>query len=219
MRTPILGLSLLLVACAAAPSFSQTFNLTVSEQDPTRREAAIEAAARVIDRRLQSLGEKMTDHTVAPTDAGATMMVSATSQEALLLTADELEKPFELSFMLEAPEATADIVVTGHGGFSETGITEDDIDWTTSETQPNGKARVGLEFTPEGKAKMEKLYTENAGKAVGLFIRGKLVSKLIVEEGAWQDRVVISDIPSVEIADTFSDDVNVGISVTFTLSE
>ena len=47
-------------------------------------------------------------------------------------------------------------------------------------------------------------------------MRDQLVSTLLVDTDEVKDKIVIQSIPNPELAEIFSDDVNVGIHVTFT---
>jgi len=62
---------------------------------------------------------------------------------------------------------------------------------------------------------MQQVFKENKGKSLGLFIRGALVSKLLVETDELKDDIVIRDITSHEIAEAFADDLTVGLHVRF----
>ena len=63
---------------------------------------------------------------------------------------------------------------------------------------------------------MKDLFAESEGKNIGIFIRNQLVSKLLVDTDELIDDIIITDIPTVQLANVFADDVNVGLHVTFT---
>jgi preprotein translocase subunit SecD len=74
---------------------------------------------------------------------------------------------------------------------------------------------VELLFTEEGRALLDKAFSKNKGKTVGIFVRNLLVSKLKITSGEVSEHVVISGIPSAAVAQIFADDVNVGLHVAF----
>ncbi len=217
MKRTLLVLGVLLAACTQTATHSQSYKLTIDEKDTAKQTELVEASTRVIDRRLGSMGDKLTTHSVTGTGASVVLTVTATSTGALARVTEQLQQPFDIQFMSEAPEADADLVVAGHGGFKATGITENDIDWTIVSADPtSGKARVELQFTPAGMTHMQSVFKANEGKIIGLFVRKKLISKLLVNSDAMKEHVVIGGIPTLEIAKAFSDDVNVGLHVVFT---
>ena len=139
----------------------------------------------------------------------------ATREAADTLDA-ELTEPFTLTFMRETEADGADTVVEGHGGFSYTGVEAQHIKWLTPQEEPDmpGKGRILLEFTDEGFALMKTVLEETRGKNLGLFVRGHLAAKLAVDREELRNIIVIAELPSVEIAHVFADDVNAGIHVT-----
>ncbi len=216
MRRPLLLLGVLLAACTQVGAATQTLRLTIADTDSSHRGELLAASARIVDRRLQSMGDRLVSHDVTQQGTGALLTVSSETPEALTAVVEDLQKPFDLQMMLKIDSSKgADIVTEKQGAFKKTGFTQMDIAWTTVEDQANGKARVNLLFTEAGRVKMEKLYTDNAGKVIGLFVRGQLVSLLQVEKGALKEKIVIGDVPNHALASTFSDDVNVGRYITF----
>lgn len=214
MRRLTLPLAVLLASCAAGSSaVTRQFDLQIALEEPAKQQELTEAAVRVIDRRLGRLGEKVVSHTVN----NRRLTIEASNEAAMDTVTAELQEPFSMEFMREAkPGEKADAEVMGHGSFVKTGVTYMDIAWNTAQTQDNGQARILLDFTAEGLGKMKAVFAQNPDKFLGMFIRGKLVSKLLVDSATLKEQIVISDIPSREIADAFSDDVNVGRYVTFT---
>ncbi len=174
---------------------------------------------RVMQQRLESMGE-LSDVAVeqGSSTGSVIVVVDAKNQEALDTLTSDLQEPFDFQIMAEAqPGETPDAQVEGHGGFVKTGITGADLEWVEGGKDGNTDlGMVQLIFNAEGRTKMADLFKRMAGKNIGIFVRGQLVSKLQVESAELREDIVIRQIPSVELAQTFGDDVNVGIHVTFT---
>lgn len=206
----------LLAACAASQSV--TYDLTMNVTDAERREALGDAALRVIERRLDGMAEEIVDSDVAVSTDDATVSVTVRNADALNELTRQLTDAFSFEIMSQTAEgATPDVTTEGHGGFSRTGISGADLDWVESridETDDFGE--VTLIFNEAGRTKMAALFARSKGKFIGLFVRGQLVSKLLVETDTLKDDIVIREIPTPELAEIFADDVNVGIHVTFT---
>lgn len=219
MRRPLLLLPiLLLAACTQTASATRTLKLTITDPDTSHRSELIAASSRVIDRRLQAVGDRLVSHSEKDNGSGGVLMtVGSETGAALSAVVEDLQKPFSLEMMLQVPDSKgADIVTQEQGAFKKTGFNQDDIAWTSVEDQKDGKSQINLIFTPAGLKKMQTLYANNAGKVIGMFVRGQLVSMLKVDSGALKERIVIGGVPNHELASTFSDDVNVGRYVTFT---
>lgn len=215
VRTLSTGILLLaLAACARAGSVQ--YNLTFNVTDANDRQQLALAAMRVIERRLESMGEEITDKEVTPSGDSYNLSVSVKDEEILAVLTDRLQEPIRFRIMEQVPEAEADAVVIGHGGFKETGINDDSLYSVEAQEDANGKGVIILNFTDAGRAKLAEVFKKNNGKYVGMFIRGVLASKLLVETGTLRDNIVIRDLPSAELARVFADDLNVGLHVTFT---
>lgn len=208
--------SLLLTACNTTGSV--TYELTKNVTDPADASELVRQSLRVIERRLDAMGEEITDKSTVSAGEKTTVTIQSEHQEALDSLTNQLQEPFDLEFMAQTREGeTPDLQVEGHGGFKKQGITGADILWVESRQQSGSdKGEVRILFTPEGKEKMAKLFVENKGRFIGLMVRGVLVSKLQVETDEMKDDIVIRDIPSYDLAQIFADDVNVGLHVTFT---
>ena len=192
-----------------------TYVLDINVTDPGKRAELIDAAERVVERRLETLGQRKPD--VAFDVAGDTVLLMVNTESPAIqntLTA-ELTAPFSMRIMNEVKEG-GDITVEGHGSFKEAGVTEEHLNWVTASKDVNPeKGRVVLEFTEEGRTAMADIFRQNKGKYIGLFVRQRLVSKLLVESDEVKDSIVITDIPSSTLAFIFADDLNVGLHVTF----
>ncbi len=174
---------------------------------------------RVMQQRLESMGE-MPDIAVEQGSSTGSVIVgiSTASQEALDALTGDLQEAFDFQIMSETQGGEqADTQVEGHGGFTKTGITGADLAWVEGGKEPDSDlGMVQLVFTQEGRTKMVDLFKRMEGKNIGIFVRGQLVSKLQVESAELKDDIIIRQIPNVDLAQTFGDDVNVGIHVTFT---
>ncbi|MBI2524347.1 hypothetical protein HYW11_04060 [Candidatus Peregrinibacteria bacterium] len=211
---PLLAL-LLLTACGATKA---SYKISFNVDDAQQQSALTLASLRVVERRLQRLGDQLLEQDMKTRDQEVIIALNIRDKEASEILKAELVKPFTLSIMEQSPEEAADTVVEGHGGFRATDITQEHLQWVEARTYgPEGKqGMVILYFTPDGRALMQKMFKKNKGKAIGIFVRGQLVSKLTVDTDKVQDDIVIQNIPSYEIAHMFADDMNVGLHVTFT---
>lgn len=212
------AISLLLLAACASNTPSVTYNMTIDTTDPEERSLVGEEVVRVIERRLERMGEVLADKDLQVKDDSARITVAAEHQEALDRLTQELQQPFVFAVMKQGKKGTAGgIAVEGHGTFVPTGITGEDLTWIEARQNPtDSTGEVQLVFTEEGRTKMANLFEEMKGKSIGIFVRGVLVSKLQVDSATLKDQVIIRQIPTPELAFTFADDVNVGIHVTFT---
>ena len=216
MRRASLLLLPLLLGCSSTGSI--TYRLDIDPTVAVERSSDLTLASmRVIERRLENLGEDILEKDITFEDGAPHISLTVSDPSALDLLTNQLTAPFTLRIMEEVPEKEATIIVGVHGGFRETGITEKHLRWVEASTDGDvlDKGRATLQFTEEGRKLMSELFKKDKGKHIGLFVRGKLMSKLLVESDTLKDDIIIHDIPSVEFAHVFADDVNVGLYVTF----
>jgi preprotein translocase subunit SecD len=217
----LLALSVAVLTLAAcSQSVTARYRLTVDTTIPEDTAYVTQQTLNVMQRRLESMGETLIDGDVESSGSGESVVsITVEHQEAVDALTEQMMQPFSLEIMAQAENGqNADVTVEGHGGFVKTGITLDDLSWVDADEDPDnvGLGRVHLEFTDEGRAKMADLFKRMKGKNIGIFVRNQLVSKLQVETDVLKDDIVIQAIPSLELAQTFADDVNVGIHVIVT---
>lgn len=213
MKRFLLSLALLptLAGCGAN---TITYNFVTTQEEEAKVNLLLPAATRVIERRMASIGEETLDIRVNRTN-GLSISVDANNETALDVLTDALTAPFNFNVMKEAGESEPEITIEGHGGFVSTGLTGANVLWLQASEEPNGKGRVTISFTEEGREMMNQVFQENFGKFIGIFVRGQLVSKLLVETDELKEDIIITDIPTTSLAEVFADDVNVGLYVTF----
>ncbi len=212
---PLLALTLLLTACGSS---KLSYKLEFKTPDTERQNALAFAMTRVVERQLASMGEEPLDLNIESTDEGGRNLKIKVADTRI---SDELNarltNQFVLQFMLQAEdETTADLQVEGHGGFSLTGIGGEHLEWLEPQEEPNmpGKGRIIITFTEEGRNKMEGVFNGNGGKYLGLFVREHLAAKLMIDDQEEVKKyIVISELPTVELAHVFADDVNTGLYV------
>jgi len=214
-----LALLLLLVGCGSS---ALRFTLTTNISDAAKRTELMEASKRVVERRLSSLGTKSTDLTItSETDETASLSFSPQDGTVKDEITKELITPFSLEIMLfngkDKEKDKGDLYVDEQGWFTKTGINEKSIIWAKASTDEWGKGEVALDFTPEGRALLKKIFQEHTGGQLGLFVRNRLMSKLLIDTKDLKENIVIAGIPSPDIAGIFADDVNTGAHVTFSL--
>ncbi len=214
------GILLALAACTqTTPSTTFSYDVQISPAGASRATDLLATSERIVVSRLQSLG---VEKPAVTTDAAArppriTAVVTDTAIGNGLTVG--LTDPFSLRIMKEVSASGADLTIDtkdGKVGFRQTGLTEKDLVWASATTAADGKtASVVTELTDQGKALLKQINTENLGNGIGIFVRGKLMSRKIVSVKDESDRIVIDGAPSPTIAKIFADDVNVGVYVTF----
>lgn len=211
----VLAASLLLTSCG---SETLRYELTFDTTDENRRTELTLASLRIIQRRLARLGEEALDTDIQRQEGKTFLKVEIKDRRIASVLDEELTSPFAIGFYEEAPPDKAEIIVEGHGGFRSTGVGNEHIDWLEASEEPGlpGKGRITLSFSEDGFVRMAEVFTRNSDKFLGLFVRGQLAAKLKVDTEKLKNIIVISELPSVEIAHVFADDVNVGLHVTFT---
>lgn len=214
LTLPIAAL-LFLTACGTT---NVRYKISFNTSDTEQQSALTLASLRVVERRLARMGDQLVEHDLKTRDQEVVIALKIRDKEASKTLTAELVKPFTLTVMEQSPEDTADTVVEGHGGFRTTDVTQEHLQWVEARAHgPEGKmGMVILYFSQDGRALMQKVFKKNKGKAIGIFVRGQLVSKLTVDADKVKDDIVIQNIPSYEIARVFADDMNVGLHVTFT---
>lgn len=217
MKRSLLPLLLATLFLSACGEVFVTYNLHIDESFVDQKSELTLASMRVIERRLKRIGEEILEKDISAQNGTPSIILTLGDDVVRNILTEELLRSFTLQIMTEAKDGeSADITVAGHGGFRETGLTEEHLLWAqaTEDSDPS-KGKVTLTFTDEGRALMQSVFAENSGKNVGLFVRERLMSKLLVESAELMDDIVIRDIPNIEIAHIFADDINVGLHVTF----
>ncbi len=214
MRKFLLASSTLLLLASCAGGAGQGYKLSYHDTDASRKAELSSMAARVVERRLIGLQQQDAKVILTGTEE---MTVALKDPKAALALKEQLTAPFNMRIMVEAEGSEgADITSDKYGAFNETGVTEKHVEWVTARTSAEpGKGAVVVSFTPEGKVLLQRVFKENAGKVVGIFVRGLLMSKLEVAPTQDPQSITIDGIPGSELATVFSEDVNVGLHVTF----
>ena len=214
-----LSLSLIALMLLAACSSQQTakYQVHFDVTDKETQQNLTLASMRVVERRLELMNEKLIDKQVDTKNNQVSLIVTIPDKKGVDTLTSELTAPFNMQVMEQTDSgATADLTVEGQGNFSKTGVTEKDLQWVETHKDADGKGEVALLFTEMGRVKMLDVFKKNYGKNIGIFVRNRLVSKLHVQTQTFPDNIVISGIPSFDLATVFADDMNVGLHVTFT---
>lgn len=235
----LLSLFVLLTACGTSEA---RYRVMFKTQDPGAQQELLLASMRLISQRMNVIGVKLDDQNIERKDGNVTIVVklpggtvrqiakgspvlTKLEQQAPkildhapkdLLT-EQLTKPFSLRLMLESPEAGAD-VVTSIGSFKATGITEASLAVVQAAPAGEGKGKILLVFTKDGEVQIAKLFHDHKGKTIGLFLRDRVVST-VTSAGESKKNFIIDGVPSMELANQFADEVNVGLYVTFTSAD
>lgn len=216
-KTLLAGLSALVLLAGCSGSVTSSYRLQFDTEDTSKLTLLSLAVTRVIERRLEAMGENVRGLDISQKEEGPELTFTVETEAAADLLRDDVTAPFELQIMRETkPGETPTIEIEGHGGFITTGITEEHLEWVDASEEPDNKGRITLGFTKNGRELMRTVFKQNVGKNIGLFVRERLVAKLQVDTAEVRDDIIITGIPSPELARVFADDVNVGLHVTFT---
>ena len=196
--TLLFGASMLLAGCGAQ---NIVYDIAFRTVDKAQQGQLLLASIRVIERRLNSIGKnQLLDHTIDTKNGAVSITLSIRDKAAAEILANELMQSFTLNIMLNTDEGEeSDVTIDGHGGFKKTDITEEHLLWAEAQEDTRtgeSKGRIFLIFTQEGQQKMQKLFQGNLGSSIGLFVRGRLVSKLRIDVEIIEDNIVIDNIPS-----------------------
>jgi hypothetical protein len=208
------GFVCLIAACAPAPA-ELALKLRIDVTDQAVQTELIKDGIEVLGRRLARYGAEMSDLRTERTADGAVIRVTVPDRELADEVAAEIMMPFTFRIVREEAGATGTgaYEFKGQGTFVETGVTEADLQGAEWAADGQGGA-IRLVFTPAGKEKLKSLAASAGGKALGIVSRGVLMSK--TRGDALGEELVIRGIPTVEFAEIFADDVNVGLHVHFT---
>jgi len=220
------ALTLLLVACANTSTGAKTveYKLEIDVTDTARRAELAEAAGRVMERMVQSIGKTPENLEVQAKKKDPTVTMRVPDADTAGSLEESLKIPFSFRIMESSSVEEADVTIdetdaSGKAitvGFRETGITEVDLDSIDAAQMPLSEfGEVRLNFTKEGLQTLQTVLSKNAGKRLGIFVRNRLISTMDVGTDSSKDVFVISNIPSFTVATIFADDVNVGLHVTF----
>ncbi|MCF7844386.1 MAG: hypothetical protein K9M03_00975 [Kiritimatiellales bacterium] len=205
---------LLLAGCARS---SLKMDISFDTEDPSKLSMLSAASENVVERMVFALEEEIP--TISMEDKGddKIMTVTVKNKETADMLAINLTTPLMFRVMIEAGEdEEADLENENFGRFKEVGITEKSVEWVEAEALQDGTSTIQINFTEEGSAIWTQVLEENKEKKVGIFARGGLVAAHTIQEGGFKSKIIISGIPSSELAQVFADDVNVGAYVTFT---
>ncbi len=208
-----LSLVMLLAACGKQ---TLAFRLTFDTQDTLRRQELAAAAGRVAEGRMIAREKEVLAQEIKDDGDGMLLTMTVTDAQAAEWLIDGLTTPFSMAIMQEVDKGKPGALSTKFGDFTETGITTEDFDWVTVGALQDGKGSVSVSFTPAGGAELKKVFSANRGKVIGIFVRGQLMSKKLIDKNDTQAGIAVDGIPSAELAAGFADDVNTGLHVTFT---
>lgn len=215
--------ALLLAACTQELT-TLTYDMSIDVEDEARRLELVLATEDVIARKF-SLRPDL-DNLVITTsprrDGNGLLTVSgiqgsSEEEQARMLLEEQFTFEIKREIVPQQPKEGAS-ETDAERMWEPTGITEKDLTWVKPVTQEStGAVGAELTFTETGLAKFQAILEEYPGAIIGIFVRDLLVSQLtIAQEEEVQDRILITSIPSFEIADIFSDDMNVGLHVRLT---
>ncbi|MSR68028.1 hypothetical protein EXS65_04395 [Candidatus Peribacteria bacterium] len=207
------GVLMTLVACGGGQqTIIQT--MTIRSPEASKTMALIQATERVMNRRLAGAGIQNAHASTIPTGTNtATLTLTLPDATAVAKANSILSEQFTFDLRIEEPKKNED----GTSDWEPTALTGSNLLWVQAVgNNATGEIAIELQFSEAGRTILESVFSKNAGKHIGIFVRDLLVSKVSVTNGAVADTVIIGGIPSAKVAEIFSDDVNVGLLVSFT---
>jgi len=216
MRRFLVGscVALVLAGCGGGSTVAR-LQLQLSAEGAKRSTEITEAVQRMVESRLAALDEK--GSITVETQDGKPVLVMTVDNDVVAekLTSD-LQVPLDFRLMKAVPNGQeAEVVVDKFGGFVSTGVNTTSILWATPSETKDGKGFISIMLTPAGQAELKKVFAENRGNQIAVFVRERLMSVKTVTVNDNKDTIDIDSIPSAAIAKIFADDVNVGAHVTF----
>lgn len=217
----ILALFAVTLSLAGCSSQTLTYDAAFSTRDAERQTNLTQGVKNVIEGRLLSQGKKPGKISVLPKENGLTVTVEVPDEEAAMLLTQGLTAPFTMEIMKQVSEGQGDIISDKFGEFKETGIRTEHFDWVTAITAESEEENVSMgaakiDFTPAGQKLLQDMFSKNRGSVIGIFVRGQLMSKKVIDMTDTQAAIAIDGIPRADLATAFADDVNVGLHVKFT---
>jgi len=206
---PVLALSLLLAGCSTPVTLQVQLNAL-----PTRHQELKEAVMRVVEGRLAARKKTVSKQELTESGSKLTLTAQVSDAEGAKFLVDSLMTPFSMEIMKQVETGQGDIISNTHGEFKETGITTKHFDWATAGSFGD-KGNAVIEFTPDGQELLKKVFSQNRGGVIGIFVRGQLMSVKTVDKSDEQTSISIDNITTPGIARSFVDDVNVGLHVMF----
>src|SRR3989338_7135610 len=199
-KSLFVGLSMVTLLVGCGGSATSSYRLQFDTEETSKLTLLSLAVTRVIERRLEAMGENVKGLDISQKEEGPELTFTVETEAAAALLRDDLTAPFDLKIMREA----------------KAGETEKHLEGVEAAEELDNKGRITLGFTDDGRELMRTVFRQNVGRNIGLFVRGRLVAKLQVDTAELKDDIIITGIPSPELARVFADDVNVGLHVIFT---
>lgn len=193
-----------------------SYDVRLHAPDAQRTAVLREAVERVMERKLIARGIQHASVSAVPlNDSEATVRITLPSSSAVQVVKEIVNAPF--AFELRAEKVSApDPTKVAHENWIPTNLTGSSVLWTQATgDRSNGAISLTFELNEEGKRRFAAIVKKQGGKAIGLFVRDTLVSKMIIEGRGIPTEIVISGVPSASIAEVVMDDVNVGLLTSF----
>lgn len=217
-RPFIIGIVSVIILSACSQKTTITYNLDAKTTDGPKAITLLQAAERMMNRRMAGEDIKDARATVYPTGlhTGLMKIEVANTNEAKAVIEHILSEKFTFDLRIEKQAPTADTADT-KANWEPTPITGEYLVWAQAiGNRQSGEVSVDLEFNDAGAQLIGDVFTKNKGKYIGIFVRDLLVSKLRISDAKTTNHLLIGGIPSAKIAEIFADDVNAGLFVTYT---
>ncbi len=222
MKKAVIALLIGMIALAGCQARrSLTYDVSLTLPDESRSLELMNATERVVNRRMHSLTVDGSAAIIPTSKDKGKLKISVHDGASGKRVSDMLAQPFSFDVRVSKENARAasqqNSSSRGTDTWLPTGITGAELQWVSPiGDRTTGKIGVEFTFSPAGQQKLADVVRKNAGKSLGMFVRGLLVTKVSIEAKKIQQHIVVIGIPSPEIANVFTDDVNVGLHARLT---
>ncbi len=212
----VLGIALTLAACGGEQKVVRKMEIRASDSSKVR--TLLEATERVMERRFASLKLLNARASVVPLDTKSAMLtLTLPDSETAERFEAILSAPFTFDVRIEKPKEKLKKDDPDEIEWIPTALTGSSLSWVQAIGNKNtGRVSLELQFTEKGQSLLQSLFRENVGKNIGIFVRDAMMSTFSISSPDVGSSIMIGGVPSASIAEVFSDDVNVGLFVSFT---
>jgi preprotein translocase subunit SecD len=209
----IIGTASLLLLAACTQETTLKYDVKLRAPDAAKAMILAEAVERVMIRKMtaQSIEKPMV--TVVPNGSGSALLtIDVPDENTAAMIRSLVDENFTFDLRIEDAAKGGQEDKFDPARWQPVGITGALVTWV----QAVGNSRtneigVDLTFNQTGQERLRKIFKENVGKNIGIFVRELLVSKMNIVSPDIGETLSISGVPSAAIAEVFADDVDVGL--------
>lgn len=212
------SLALLLSACSTPIELTYDITFLRAPRSDSMQTQLITAMQDVIKGKLDAADVKNASVATIPNGSGGFVSIKNIREDQADYAQALLTMDFSFDVRVRKLEPVGDDP-NALENWEKTAFTTEDLEWiNVVQDSESGQAGVELILTPSGREKLSKIFTDHTKQDIGVFVRNQLVSSLSAGGTDVNERIVISGIPSIDIAKIFANDVNVGLYISLTPS-